>query len=105
MSYEFTLDVRGVRHGIERQIATRREPIDDHDPSSTRSYPACGGYVDAKPDRGFLVVTCVACVVAELRHIQLMCRWCKPPGSGNDSCEVNGRCMSCNGTGVAEGET
>ncbi len=27
------------------------------------------------------------------------CEWCKPPGSGKDSCEASGRCVSCNGTG------
>jgi hypothetical protein len=105
MSFRYTLDVRGVRHGVERQIGTRREPIHDDDPSSTRSYPACGGYVDAKPDAGFLVVTCVRCLGIDL--LRRLCIWCKPPGSRVDTCEADGRCVSCWGTGIAddEGET
>ena len=102
MSYRYTLDVRGVRHGIDRQITTRREPIHDDDPESTRSYPACGGYVDAKPDKDYLMVTCVRCVAIDLARVP--CKWCKPAGSGLDSCEASGMCISCHGTGIAEGE-
>lgn len=102
MSYRYTLDVRGVRHGIDRQTGTRREPIHRDDPDSTRSYPACGGYVDAKPDGADRLVTCVRCIAIDLGRTP--CKWCKPAGSGRDSCEANGRCTSCDGTGIAEGE-
>jgi len=33
------------------------------------------------------------------------CRWCKPPGSGIDTCELWGKCMSCGGTGISEHST
>lgn len=32
------------------------------------------------------------------------CSWCKPPGSGVDTCEQGGRCTSCGGTGLADQE-
>ena len=98
----YTYNVNGVRHGIDRQIVTRRMPIHADDPDSTRCYPACGGFIDGKPDAGFLPITCVQCLGAVLRRRP--CSWCKPPGSGVDTCEASGRCVHCAGTGVADDE-
>jgi protein gp37 len=30
------------------------------------------------------------------------CSWCKPPGSGVDTCEQGGKCVNCGGSGRAE---
>lgn len=48
----------------------------------------------------FKLDNALAKVDAQRRDGQMpLYTWCKPPGSGKDSCEASGRCMSCNGTG------
>jgi hypothetical protein len=69
MSFEHTVDVRGVRHGVVNQILTAGR--DSTFPATPRCHLACGGYVETTADAMFIVVTCVRCIAAERRYVQL----------------------------------
>ncbi len=39
-----------------------------------------------------------------LPWVSKTCTWCKPPGSGVDTCETGGRCVSCGGSGRSDAD-
>lgn len=74
MSAEYTIEARDLRHAVRSQVrsAGRDEVgfLTNRPGAGLRCFAECGVYVDnVLPDAGVLVVTCVRCLVAELRYL------------------------------------